>query len=335
MKAVKWGIISTADIALKHVVPAMMDSPMCDIVAIASRDGHRARMVADKLGIPKAYGSYAELFSDPDIEAVYNPLPNHLHVPVTIAALQAGKHVLCEKPIALNCEDLKSLLAAQEQSGKLVGEAFMVRHHPQWKHARELVKCGALGHIHAMQFAFGYFNDDPHNIRNQVGVGGGALYDIGVYPIVTARYLLDSEPRRVLSTMDVDARFGTDRVVSAILEFDACQVSFLCSTQIANYQRAQIFGADKRLEIEIPFNAPNDRPTRIFIDDGRALGDLSAHETVFETTDQYRLQGEDFSQCVRGLSHLEFSLADSLKNMAVIDALFRSATKGTWVSVEG
>ncbi len=333
MEPVKWGIVSTANIGLEQVVPAMARSPSCDIVAIASRDRARAEAAAAKLAIPRAYGSYEALFADTEVEAVYNPLPNHLHVPVSIQAAEAGKHVLCEKPIALTAAEAETLIAARERAGVVIAEAFMVRHHPQWRRARTLVRNGAIGRLRTIQCAFSYFNADPANIRNQIDSGGGALYDIGVYPIVMARYLFGAEPRRVVGLIERDPSFGIDRLTSGLLEFAEGQASFFCSTQLASYQRVQVFGTEGRIEIEIPFNPPPDRPARIFLDDGSALGDASATEESFDVTDQYGLQGEAFSRCVREGSSLEFPLEDSVLNMNVVDALFRSGREDRWVEL--
>ena len=333
MEPVKWGIVSTANIGLEQVVPAMARSPSCDIVAIASRDRARAEAAAAKLAIPRAYGSYEALFADTEVDAVYNPLPNHLHVPVSIQAAEAGKHVLCEKPIALTAAEAETLIAARERAGVVIAEAFMVRHHPQWRRARTLVRDGAIGRLRTIQCAFSYFNADPANIRNQIDSGGGALYDIGVYPIVMARYLFGAEPRRVVGLIERDPSFGIDRLTSGLLEFAEGQASFFCSTQLASYQRVQVFGTEGRIEIEIPFNAPPDRPSRIFLDDGSELGDRSATEETFEATDQYRLQGEAFARCLREGSPLEFPLEDSVLNMNVVDALFRSGREDRWVEL--
>ena len=330
---VRWGIIGTADIGLTKVVPAMAQSPSCQILAIASRDLARAEAAAAKLGIPRAYGSYDAMFADEDVESVYNPLPNHLHVPVSIQAAQAGKHVLCEKPIALTEAEAGTLIEARDRAGVLIAEAFMVRYHPQWHRARALVREGAIGRLRSVQCVFAYYNDDPANIRNKADIGGGALYDIGVYPIVAARYLFGSEPRRVLGLIECDPSFGTDRLTTGLLDFADGQASFVCSTQMVPYQRVQVFGTEGRIEIEIPFNAPPDRPTRIFLDDGSTLGDRSATEETFDIADQYRLQGEAFSRCLREGSALEFPLEDSLLNMRVVDALFRSVREGSWVEL--
>ena len=335
VKPVKWGILGTANIGLEQVVPAMALGPSCDIVAIASQGSPRAQAAAAKLGIPRAYDSSEAMLADAEIEAVYNPLPNHLHVPVSVHAAESGKHVLCEKPIALTAAETETLIAARDRAGVLIAEAFMVRHHPQWRRVRDLFRGGAFGRLRAFQCAFSYYNDDPANIRNKADIGGGALYDIGVYPIVTARYLVGSEPRRVLGLIERDPTFGTDRLTSAMLDFADGQASFLCSTQLVDYQRVHVFGTKGRIEIEIPFNVPNDRATRIFLDDGAELGDRSATEERFDVTDLYRPQGEAFSRCVREGSSLEFPLEDSVLNMKVVDALFRSAEEDRWVGLGG
>jgi predicted dehydrogenase len=333
MRSVNWGVISTAKIGVAKVIPAMQKSRHCRIEAIASRDRARARQWADKLGIPKAYGSYEELLADRDIEAVYNPLPNHLHVPWSIEAAEAGKHVLCEKPIGLNAAEAQKLVAARDRTGRLILEAFMVRHHPQWRRARELVRGGRIGALRAVQGFFSYMLTDPANVRNQADIGGGGVLDIGVYPVVAARFLFGTEPTRVAAIIERDPVFKTDRLASGMLEFPQGQASFVCSTQLVPYQRMQIFGAAGRIEVEIPFNGPPDRPCRIFTDDGSGLGDASAEAEEFPVCDQYALQGDAFAEALRAGTPPEFPLEDSLANMRVIDALFRAAQSGAWEKV--
>lgn len=330
MEPVRFGVISTAKIAREKVIPAMQQGKLTRIEAIASRDLARAKEVAAALGIPKAYGSYAELFADPEIEAVYNPLPNHLHVPISIEVASAGKHVLCEKPVALTAEEAEKLVAARDHAGVLVVEAFMVRHHPQWRRARELVRTGAIGDLRVVQGTFSYMNLDPQNVRNIAAIGGGALYDIGCYPIVTARFLFGAEPLRVVALIERDPSFETDRLTSVLLEFEAGHALFACSTQLVPYQRMHAFGTGGRIEIQIPFNAPPDRPCRIFTDDGSAPGDASAREETFEVCDQYGLQGDEFARLIRTGEKPEFPLEDAVANMRVIDAVFRSAHTGQW-----
>jgi predicted dehydrogenase len=333
MDPVRFGVISTAKIGMAKVIPAMQQSRRCRIVAIASRDLSRARAAAEALGIPKAYGSYTELLADPEIEAVYNPLPNHLHVPISIEAAAAGKHVLCEKPVALSAEEAGKLIAARDRAGVLVQEAFMVRCHPQWVRARELVREGRIGELRVIQGSFSYMNVDPANVRNQAGIGGGGLYDIGCYPVVGARFLFEAEPSRVASQIEYDPDFKTDRLASVLLAFPKGQALFYCSTQLVPYQRMQILGTTGRIEIEIPFNAPPDRPCRIFVDDGSQLGDASARLETFEVVDQYTLQGDLFARAIREGTALPYPLEDAVANMRVIDAIFRAGRSGRWEEV--
>jgi predicted dehydrogenase len=333
MEKVRFGVIGTARIAVQKVIPAMQRSERCRIVAIASRDLTRARAAAEALGIARAYGSYADLLQDPEVEAVYNPLPNHLHVPVSIEAAAAGKHVLCEKPIALTAEEAERLVAARDRAGVLIQEAFMVRSHPQWLRARELVRAGAIGELRIVQGSFGYMNVDPANVRNQAGIGGGGLYDIGCYPIATARFLFGAEPTRVASQIDYDPNFATDRLASVLLQFPTGQALFYCSTQLVPYQRMQILGTAGRIEIEIPFNAPPDRPCRIFFDDGSQLGDASARLETFEVVNQYTIQGDLFARAIREGTPLPFPLEDAVANMRVLDAVFRAGRSGRFEEV--
>jgi len=330
MEPVRIGIVSTARIGTEKVIPAMQRCRFCEVAAIASRELPRARATADALGIPKAYGSYSELLADPEIDAVYNPLPNHLHVPISIEAAAAGKHVLCEKPVALTAQEAQKLIEARDRAGVLIEETFMVRHHPQWRKARDLVREGRIGDLRVVQGSFSYFNPDPDNIRNRVEVGGGGLYDIGCYPIVGARFLFEAEPLRVVACMERDPSFKTDRLTSVLLEFPAGQALFYCSTQLVPYQRMQILGTRGRIEIEIPFNAPPDKPCRIFVDDGRVPGGAEAEVVSFDVVNQYTLQADEFALSIREGKPLEFPLEDAVNNMRVIDAVFRSAESGGW-----
>jgi predicted dehydrogenase len=330
---VKWGVLGVAKIATEKVIPAMRQGALCRIEAIASRDAGRAGAAADQLGIPRAYGSYEELLADPEIEAIYNPLPNELHVAWTEKALAAGKHVLCEKPLALDAEEARRLVAAREKSGKLVAEAFMVRHHPQWRRAREIARSGAVGEIGAIQTLFAYRLLDPENVRNRPP-GGGGLFDIGCYAIVTARYIFGEEPTRVAACIDFDPTFGTDRLASAILEFPGGRhLTFTVATQLAGAQRVTIAGTAGRIEVKIPFNAPPDRPTEIVIDSGADLAGGGARVETFQICDQYTLQGDAFARAVRGEGALEFSIEDAVANMRVIDACFRAGKSGRWEAV--
>jgi predicted dehydrogenase len=329
-KKIRWGVLGVAGIAVKKVIPAMQRGDLTEIAAIASRDRARAEQAAKELGIPKAYGSYEELLADPDIDAVYNPLPNHLHVPWSVKAAEAGKHVLCEKPISLTVAEGRILIAARDKAGVKIGEAFMVRTHPQWLRARELVRTGDIGELRAVLGAFSYFNNDPENIRNVPEYGGGGIMDIGCYPITMSRFLFDREPRRVIGLFDRDPAMKTDRLASAMLDFASGQATFTCSTQLVAYQRMQILGTKARIEIEIPFNAPPDQPCRLFLHDGNDLAGNNPRVETFSILDQYTVQGDAFSQAILGGGEPPVPLENALSNMAVIEALFRSEQSGKW-----
>ena len=326
IERVRWGVLGAAKIAVEKVIPAMQRGEWAQVTAIASRDLGRARRAAASLGIARAYGSYEELLADPDVEAVYNPLPNHLHLPWSAAAAEAGKHVLCEKPVGMNAGEARELLRARDRAGVKIQEAFMVRTHPQWLGTREVIRSGRIGELRAAACVFSYFNRDAANIRNRAEMGGGALMDIGCYPINLSRFVFGSEPRRVLGHVERDPDWGVDRLTSAVLDFGGAAATFTCSTQLAPYQRVQFFGTLGRVEVEVPFNAPNDRPTRILI--GGSDGRVEARE--FPACDQYTIQGDLFSRAVREETAQPVPLEDALANMATIDAVFRSAESGRW-----
>ena len=328
----RWGVLSTARIGSRKVIPGMQRAASCAIAAIASRDRARAREAADALGIQKAYGSYEELLTDPEIDAVYNPLPNHLHVPWSIRAAEAGKHVLCEKPIALTADEAQRLLEARDRAGVLIQEAFMVRTHPQWIAAREIVESGRIGVPQLFAGFFSYFNDDPANIRNVLDWGGGGLMDIGCYLVHTSRMIFDREPVRASALIQRDPKMEIDRLTSVLLDYGGPHAIGSCSTQLVPYQRVQIMGTRGRIEIPIPFNAPPDKPTRIFVDDGTDLAGATAETFEFPVCDQYTIQGELFSRAVLDGGPAPYPLEDSVRNMQVIDALVRSAESAAWVT---
>ena len=326
----RWGVLSTAAIGLKKVIPGMQRGKRTSIVAIASRDLAKAQAAAGKLGIPTAYGSYEELLADPTIDAIYNPLPNQLHVPWTIRAAEAGKHVLCEKPLSLTVAEAKTLLAVRSRTGVKIGEAFMIRSYPQWLRLRELLDASRIGQIRSVFGFFSYFNVDPANIRNHLESGGGGLMDIGCYLVHASRFAFADQPSRVVGCIERDPQSRVDRLTSAILEFPAGQSVFTCSTQLIPYQRIHFLGTRGRIEIEIPFNAPSDRPTRLFIDDSGDLTGSGITTEVFPVCDQYALQGDAFSRAVLEDTEVPVPVEDSIGNMAVIEAIFRSAASGRW-----
>lgn len=323
---IRWGVLGAARIGLVKVIPAMQKSDLCEVTAIASRDEAKARAAAAELRIPKAYGSYEALLADEDIDAIYNPLPNHLHLPWSARAAQAGKHVLCEKPIALSTAETRELIAVRDHTGVRIGEAFMVRTHPQWLRVRDLIRSRAIGRLSSVTAFFSYFNRDPANIRNKPEYGGGALMDVGCYPVTMSRFLFGEEPSRVLASIERDPDFGTDRLTSALLEFPSGQAAFTCGTQLNPYQRVHCLGTEGQIEIEIPFNAPPDQPTRIFVNG-------TAEE--FPVCDQYTLQGDAFARSILDGTQPPVPLEDALHNMAAIEALFRSEKSGCWESPHG
>jgi predicted dehydrogenase len=330
MRRIKWGILSTAKIGIRKVIPAMQKGCNSEILAIASRSAERAGKAAEELKIPRAYGSYQSLLADPDIEAVYIPLPNHLHVPWSVKALEAGKHVLCEKPIALTTREAEYLVSVSRRYPDLkIMEAFMYRYHPQWYQARDWVSEGRIGSLTTIHSFFSYFNDDPADIRNRLKTGGGGLMDIGCYSISLSRYLFGAEPDQVTGMTDRDPRFGTDRLFSGLMRFGKRLSSFTCSTQLAAYQRVHIFGTKGRIEIEIPFNAPNDRETRIWLS-----AESGIEEKRFPVCDQYTIQGDLFSLSILRDESVPTPLSDAAANMRVIEALIQSAESGSRVLVQ-
>jgi predicted dehydrogenase len=329
-KKVEWGVLGVANIAVKKVIPAMQRGEWSEVTAIASRDLDKAKHAARELGIPKAYGSYEELLADPDIEAIYNPLPNHLHVPWSIKAAEAGKHVLCEKPISMTVEEALSLLKVRDRTGVKIEEAFMVRTHPQWRGAVEQIEAGKIGTVRSISGCFSYNNRDPKNIRNIREYGGGGMMDIGCYLIFTSRIIFGEEPTKVFGVIEEDPDLHTDVLSSGVLYFPSGHSVFTCSTQIVPYQKVQIFGTKGRIEIEIPFNAPPDRPCRIYIDDGADPSGRSAEVLEYPTADQYTIQGDLFSKSIREAKELPVPLEGSIRNMAAIEAVFRSAKSGKW-----
>jgi predicted dehydrogenase len=334
MQKIRWGVLGAAKIAVEKVIPAMQHGSLTEVVAIASRDPARAAAAASALGIPRSYGSYDALLADPEIDAVYNPLPNHLHLPWTIAAAVAGKHVLCEKPIGLTTAEAKALIGVRDRAGVKIQEAFMVRTHPQWIRAMEICRSGRLGDVRSYVGTFSYFNNDPLNIRNVAEWGGGALMDIGCYLIMTSRMIFGEEPRRVMGCIERDPMSRVDTLTSIMLDFPSGQAIGTCGTRLVAHRRVQVFGTKGRLEVEIPFNAPPDRPCRLFVDERGDLFGRGVETVEMAACDQYTAQGDLFSRAILQRSEVPYPLEMSVKNMAVIDAVLRSAQSGRWEEPE-
>jgi predicted dehydrogenase len=328
-KKIRWGILSTAKIGRTQVIPAIQKSELGEVAAIASNDKAKAEQTAADLGIPKAYSSYAELLAAADIDAVYIPLPNNLHVDYTVKALAAGKHVLCEKPIGLNTADALRLIDGAKQYPHLkVMEAFMYRFHPQWQRAKQIIAEDLLGEVKQVQVFFSYYNVDAGNIRNKPEAGGGALMDIGCYCVSFPRYVFGCEPGRVVGLINTDPVFKTDNLTSGLLDFgDGRQASFTCSTQLEPYQRLNIFGSKGRLEMEIPVNAPNDAPCRLWLQRDKVIEEIQT-----PAVNQYTHQVDAFAKAILDDTPVPTPLTDALGNMQAIDALFKSAKTGVWVT---
>jgi len=330
---IRWGILSTATIAREAVIPGMRKAPHNDyseVTAICSRYLAKAESTAKDLSIPKAYGSYEELIADPDIDAIYNPLPNHMHVPYSIKALEAGKHVLCEKPIALSVAEAETLVDAGRQHPELkLMEAFMYRHHPQWQWAKEVVQSGKIGELRTVHSFFSYFDDNPASIHNHPEWGGGGLMDIGCYPISLSRFLFDAEPKRVVGILEDSPEFKVDDLTSGIMEFAAGTSTFTCSTLLTDYQRITAYGTKGRIEIEIPFNAPPEKPCRAWLE----IDDVGREGMSFDICDQYGIQSELFSKAILDDTPVPTPIEDAVENMRVIEAIVRSGKNQGWVEL--
>ena len=329
----RWGVLSTANIGLKKVIPAMQKGEYTTVAAIASRDLTKAREAATALGIPTAYGSYEELLADPNIDAIYNPLPNHLHVPWTIKAAEAGKHVLCEKPLSLTVAEAKTLLAVRARTGVKIGEAFMVDCHPQWLRLRELLDEGRIGELRSIAGFFSYFNIDPANIRNRVECGGGALMDIGCYLIHASRYAFAQEPTRVVACIDRDpadahrpAHLGDSRLSRRPVHLHLQHaVGSLPAHPISSAPAGA--SRSKSPSTRLPTAPPAFSSTMA----GDLFGSGIATET-FPVCDQYTLQGDAFSKAVLEDTEVPVPIEEAIKNMAAIEAIFNSAKTGQWES---
>ncbi|HET6745054.1 MAG TPA: Gfo/Idh/MocA family oxidoreductase [Candidatus Limnocylindria bacterium] len=323
VRVLRWGILSTADIARRKVVPGMRKARRCEIVAIASRDAATVSRVAVELGIPRAHASYEALLADPDVDAVYIPLPNHLHAKWSMAAARAGKHVLCEKPLAMTAADAQRMIDVAREQGVHLMEAFMYRLHPSWTAVQEMVTSGRIGRLTSVQSWFSYFNDDPSNIRNVRDAGGGALFDIGSYGVNLSRWLFGTEPTNVSAAIVRDPVMDVDVLTSAILTFRDGIATFTCSTRAEDDQRVHIYGTEGRISIGIPFNIPPDRPTEVFVSAG---GDPpvapNTEVLTFATADPYTVETERFAEAVLDGLPTPIPPQDAVANLQVIERIF-------------
>lgn len=319
---VRWGVLGCASIAIEKVIPSFAHVADAEVVAIASRSQAKAAETATALGIPRAHGSYEALLADPDVDAVYIPLPNHLHAEWTIRAARAGKHVLCEKPLAPDRATAETMVAAAAEAGVLLMEAFMYRLHPTWVTAKRMVDDGEIGELRAIQSVFTFHGDDPTSIHNVAAYAGGSLYDIGCYPINVSRWFFDAEPDRILAQVARHPDWGVDVTVSAVLGFGDRQASFVCSTLIEDSQRVELLGSAGRIVIPIPFNIPLDRPTTItHFAGGNPPEEPGTRVIEFETRDQYAIEIEQFSAAVRAGGPVPIPPEDAYGTLDVITTI--------------
>lgn len=326
---IRWGILSTAYIAQEAMIPAMLNSEYCSVTGIASRNNEKVKNIATKFEIPKFFGSYQELVEDPDIEAVYIPLPNHLHVEWAVKCLKAGKHVLLEKPVALSSEEARFL---KEEASKYpdlkIMEAFMYKFHPQWIRVKEMIKEGEIGELRTIQSSFSFFDDDPKSIVNNKEYGGGSLMDIGCYPISLSRFLFDEEPKSVFAKIENDPVFNVDILATALMEFEKGTSFFFSSIQMIDHQQVQIFGTEGSITFEIPFNPPADKPVRLWL-----LKDGMKKEIEFDICDQYTQEADYFSLAILENDKVPIDLDDAINNMIVIEKIRESDRLGKKVDL--
>ena len=330
---INWGILSTAKIGWEHVIPAIHKSKNSHVAALASRDLSKAKALSKKMKIPKSYGSYEELYQDPDIDIIYNPLPNHLHIKTSVEASSYGKHILLEKPLSLKAKDIDPLIKAAKKNKVIIKEAFMVRHHPQWQWVKDYIKSGSIGKISSISTVFSYTNLDPKNIRNISKFGGGAIYDIGCYPTVISRYLLDKEPKRLVATAMNDSKFKTDILSSVLLDFGGVHSSFTVATQSNVSQHVMILGTKKSIMVENPFNAHASKSTTVVIYNGSSIYRKENMIKTFSAADQYEHQATAFSNHLLKKTKIDYDLKDAKKNMKVLDAIFKSIKKQKWTKI--
>ena len=326
----RWGVLSTAKIGREHVIPAICNAENGVLAAIASRDEAKARVLADRFGAPHAFGSYEALLASDTVDGVYIPLPTSQHVEWAAKAAEAGKHVLVEKPLALNAAEIEPLIEIEKRTGVLISEAFMVTYHPHWLKIRDLIADGAIGRLRQVQGAFSYFNDDPSNMRNIPELGGGALPDIGVYPTVTTRFATGKEPLSVSATVERDPKFGTDIYADIRAKFDGFELAFYCSTQMALRQEMSFHGEKGFITVHAPFNAGSYDHARISLHNA---GHDGAQIFRFPGVDQYQLEVEAFARKVAGEDVPVFTLGQSVLNQKFIDAVFRAGESGGWETV--
>jgi predicted dehydrogenase len=335
MSAIRWGVLGVAAIALERTLPAMAKTPSARIHAIASRDPGRAQAAVEPFAGARAYGDYAALLADPDIDAVYIPLPNTLHLEWCRRALEAGKHVLCEKPLCLASDDIRRLIETRDRTGRRIEEAFGYRNHPQWTALRGLLVDGVIGRPTAAHGVIAKQFFDPDDIRNNPSRGGGALYDLGSYVISGFHQIFGRPPLRVVGAIDRDPRFGVDRLTSAILDYGDAQATLTVSSQAggsgwASQQQLFALGSTGWLRADFPYAQARPTACQIEIGEASGAGGLPTRRLTFEPVDQYALQIDRFSRLLLGQDVQSWPIEDALMTLAIIEAVFESAREGGW-----
>ncbi|SES17960.1 Predicted dehydrogenase [Gracilibacillus ureilyticus] len=329
---VKWGIISTANIAQRAVIPGIKESETGEVYAIASRNVDNAKETAEKLAIPVAYGSYEELLADPDIEAVYIPLPNHLHKEWSIKAMEAGKHVLCEKPIALNAKEAEEMIDASKKAGVILAEAFMYRYHPRYRMIEEKIQSGAIGEIRGIHGVFTFNSAGAkENVRFKKEWGGGSLYDVGVYPISAARMILKQEPEAATVHALFSEQHGdVDMMASGLLEFEnGVALTFDCGMWADFRNRLEILGTEGKIEVPSAFVVNQNEQDHFYVHTSEGT-----EEVEVPYVNQYALQADVIGQSIRSGEELPFPSDDAIQNMKVLDACLASAEQRKRVEIK-
>ena len=325
MKKIRFGVLGVSNHFYKRIVLPLQKAKNCEVVAMASRNPIKSKEAAQEFDIPIFALSYDELISSDEVDAIYIPLPNHLHSEWTIKALEAGKPVLCEKPLAMDAQEAKQMADLSIKLGVPLMEGFMYRFHPLWQHIRNIIRTNQIGQINAIHTIFSYNNPSPTNIRNIKEYGGGALMDIGCYAISVPRFLLGREPKKVMATMVKHPEFKTDMHTSALLDFGDVNASFFVSTGSEAFQKVEIIGSAGTITVPIPFNTYVDTPSTITVNTGQG-----ERKVEFPTCDPYGIMFDAFSESLIEQKPVPVPIEDAIHNMKVVDAVVASAKSGTW-----
>jgi predicted dehydrogenase len=332
---IRWGVLGAAAIATGRTMPAMRDAPSACLLGLASRDRAKGQAAARALGIPRVYDSYDALLADGDIDAVYVPLPNQLHFDWSLRAMEAGKHVLCEKPLCLSAAQVQQLCEVRDRTGRHIEEGFGFRNHPQWAKFAELMASGAIGPVRAAHTTLAKQFLDPADVRNDPSAGGGATYDLGSYAISGCNLVFGRPPSRVVAAMEHDPVFGIDRLTSALLDYGVGHAALTVATQAGtagwgSHQQLSVLGTNGWMRFDFPYAHARPTASRIELGDATSVGSLPTQTFSFEPANQYMLQIERFSRLLLGNAVPSWPIEDALGTLRTIEALFASARSGGW-----